>query len=286
MEEVAYDDDDDMNINETINSIGRCIPMIDVSGSMCGKNSGSNVEPIQVAAALGIMTSELASAPFNNLAISFTETPRVFHFGYEQHPDDKRNLIFRDQMGYSTQFGKAIDLILDLCVKNNVPSSDIPNLLVFTDGQFDDMNSPTQYNPYSQSQNQNQNQEKQKEKVSWKTCHEELMSKWASAGYDRVPTIIYWNLRANTAGIQTSADHPGVQLLQGYSPSLLKFVLFGEKMKETEITTEVAVETDDGSIVMMKTSSITPNKTFRKAVDQEAYLPIRTILSCTNELNF
>ena len=271
MEEDGYD-------GEKVNSIGRCIPMIDVSGSMCGKNSGSNVEPIQVAAALGIMTSELASAPFNNLAISFTETPRVFHFGYEQHPDDKRNLIFRDQMGYSTQFGKAIDLILELCIKNNVPSSDIPNLLVFTDGQFDDMNSPTQYNNYYQKQNQNQ----ENQKLSWKTCHKELMNKWASAGYDRVPTIIYWNLRANTVGVQTSADHPGVQLLQGYSPSLLKFILFGEKMKETE----VAIETDDGSIIMMKTSSITPYETFRKAVDQEVYLPIRTILSCTNELNF
>ena len=275
MEEDGYDNDD----IEKVNSIGRCIPMIDVSGSMCGKNSGSNVEPIQVALALGIMTSELASEPFNNLAISFTETPRVFHFGYEQHPDDKRNLIFRDQMGYSTQFGKAIDLILDLCVKNNVPSSDIPNLLVFTDGQFDDMNSPTQYNNYYQNQNSNSNENK---KLSWKTCHEELISKWANAGYDRVPTIIYWNLRANTPGFQTSSDHPGVQLLQGYSPSLLKFVLFGEKMKETEIS----ISTDDRDIVMMKTSSITPNETFRKAVDQEVYLPIRTILSCTNELNF
>jgi hypothetical protein len=221
------------------------------------------------------MTSELASEPFKNLAISFTESPRVFHFGDEQHPDDKRNLIFRDQMGYSTQFGKAIDLILDLCLKNNVPSSDIPNLLVFTDGQFNDMNSQSQYQNYYQKEN---------EKVSWKTCHEELMTKWASAGYDRVPTIIYWNLRANTPGVQTSADHPGVQLLQGYSPSLLKFVLFGEKMNETEITTEV--KTDDGKIIKMKTSSITPNETFRKAVDQEVYLPIRTILSCTNELNF
>lgn len=269
-----YNDDDDNG--KTISSIGRCIPMIDVSGSMCGKESGSNVEPIQVAVALGIMTSELASSPFNNLAISFTETPRVFKFGEDQHPDEKRNLIFRDQMGYSTQFGKAIDLILDLCVKNNVPSSDIPNLLVFTDGQFNDMNSQTQYQNYYKKEN---------EKISWKTCHEELMTKWANAGYDRVPTIIYWNLRANTPGVQTAADLPGVQLLQGYSPSLLKFVLFGEKINEIEVSLEI----DDGEgvkVVMMKRASITPYETFRKAVDQEAYLPIRTILSCTNELNF
>ena len=277
VKKMMEEDGDDNNTNNTnINiGIGRCIPMIDVSGSMCGNNNGSNVEPIQVAVALGIMTSELASEPFKNLAISFTESPRVFHFGDEQHPDDKRNLIFRDQMGYSTQFGKAIDLILDLCVKNNVPSSDIPNLLVFTDGQFNDMNSQNQYQNYYQKEN---------EKVSWKTCHEELINKWANAGFDRVPTIIYWNLRANTPGVQTSADHPGVQLLQGYSPSLLKFVLFGEKMKETQITTEIT--TDDGKIIKMKTSSITPNETFRKAVDQEVYLPVRTILSCTNELNF
>jgi hypothetical protein len=133
-----------------------------------------------------------------------------------------------------------MDLILDICVKNQVPVDDIPNLLVFTDGQFDEMNQP---NPHY---NNGFYRKKPLEYTPWKTTHEILMKKWADAGYDRMPTIIYWNLRANTPGIQTSEDHPGVQLLQGYSPSLLKFVLFGEKVEETQ----VEVETENGIVKM------------------------------------
>lgn len=251
-----------MEESSNFKGIGRCIPMIDVSGSMCGKND-SGVEPIEVAIALGIMTSELSTPPFNNMAISFTESPILFNFYEEQTPDEKRNVILNNYVGYSTKFGKAIELLLKICVDNKVPSSDIPNLIVFTDGQFDQMNT-------SQQTYASRGLSKLK---PWKTSHEELLTMWANAGYDKIPNIIYWNLRANTPGFQTSSEHPGVQMLQGYSPSLMKFILYGETFNETTVN----VETENG-IMEMKTSSVTPYDTFRKAVDQEVYLPIRQII--------
>ena len=238
--------------------IGNCIPMIDVSGSMKGTH-GSTVEPISVAIALGIMTSELSSPPFNNLAISFTENPHIFKFNDADFPEEKRRQIMSKEVGFSTRFDKAIELLLTLCVENQVPSSEIPNLLVFTDGQFDEMNKPINYLPRNNK--------------SWSTCHEELLKMWANAGYDRIPNIIYWNLRSNTPGFQTSDNHKGVQLLQGYSPSILKFILYGETSEETTI--DVAI---DSQIVKMKVSSITPYDTFRKAIEQECYNPIRIVL--------
>jgi hypothetical protein len=255
-----------MEESSNFKGIGRCIPMIDVSGSMCGKN-GSGVEPIEVAIALGIMTSELSTKPFNNMAISFTESPVLFNFYEDQTPDEKRKIILDNYVGYSTQFGKAIELLLKICVDNKVPACDIPNLIVFTDGQFDQMNTPLQ--TYASRRDMNASKVK-----PWKTCHEELLTMWANAGYDKIPNIIYWNLRANTPGFQTSSDHPGVQMLQGYSPSLMKFILFGETFNETKIN----VETENGT-VEMKTSSVTPYDTFRKAIDQEIYTPIREIIS-------
>jgi len=259
------------------NGIGKCIPMIDVSGSMCGKGIGSNVEPIHVAVALGIMTSELASDPFKDLAISFTENPHMFTF-YQKHPDDKCNIIMRDEVGYSTKFDRAIDLILEMCVKNQIPSEDIPNLLVFTDGQFDQMNNQPQNSVYGPVAPSNNKKSSGNENVSWKTSHELLVKKWVDAGYDRVPTIIYWNLRANTPGIQTLADYPGVQMLQGYSASLLKFVLFGEEFDEKFTD----VETENG-VVKVKTCKVTPNETFRKVIDQECYNKVRDILARSSE---
>jgi hypothetical protein len=105
-----------------------------------------------------------------------------------------------------------------------------------------------------------------------------LVKKWVDAGYDRVPTIIYWNLRANTPGIQTLADYPGVQMLQGYSASLLKFVLFGEEFDDKFMD----VETDNG-VVKVKTSKVTPYETFRKVIDQECYNKVRDILARSSE---
>ena len=238
--------------------IGNCIPMIDVSGSMTG-TYGSSVEPISVAIALGIMTSELASPPFTNLAISFTENPHIFKFNEADFPEEKRRQIMSSEVGFSTRFDKAIELLLKLCVDNKVPSHEIPNLLVFTDGQFDEMNKPVNYLPRNNK--------------SWTTCHEELLKMWANAGYDRIPNIIYWNLRSNTPGFQTCDTHPGVQLLQGYSPSILKFILYGDSCGETTI--DVAI---DSQVVKMKVSSITPYDTFRKAIDQECYNKIKSAL--------
>ncbi len=251
-------------LSESFNGIGKCIPMMDVSGSMMD----GNPSPYFVGLSLGIMASELTNDPYKNLAISFTETPSLFSFNNNDSLLQKVELVENGHMGYSTNFAAAIDIILELCVKNKVLSNEIPNLLVFTDGQFDSMNKEIEKNPYYHLYGSSSKINK-----TWKTCHQELMSKWANAGYDRIPTIIYWNLRANTPGIQTSSDHPGVQLLQGYSPALLKFVLFGEKMD----TETVIVDNEHGTFEM-KVSSISPYTTLRKALDQDCYLPIRNIL--------
>jgi hypothetical protein len=252
--------------NKSFTGIGKCIPMMDVSGSMMDGNPA----PYFVGLSLGIMASELANDPYDNLAISFTETPRLFLFNNNDSLLDKVKMVENDHMGYSTNFAAAIDIILDLCITNKVPSNEIPNLLVFTDGQFDSMNKDIEINTYYYLYG---NGDCSKINKSWKTCHQELMSKWANAGYDRIPTIIYWNLRANTPGIQTSSDHPGVQLLQGYSPALLKFVLFGEKMD----TETVIVDNEHGTFEM-KVSTVTPYTTMRKALDQDCYIPIRTMI--------
>lgn len=246
------------------NGVGRLFPMIDVSGSMTGIHHNQSVEPIQVALALGIMCSELASDPFKNLALSFTDNPHIFSFKEGDKPDVKYAQVVREHMGYSTQFFKAIQAILDLCKTNKVESKDIPNLIVFTDCEFDQQNSANGAN-----------------KFPWTTQHQNLMKMWAEAGYNRMPTIIYWNLRANTPGFQTDAKHPGVQFLQGYSPSLLKFVLLGEKLDKGSTET-VTVDTENGQVVM-NVSKVTPWDTLRSALDQACYQMVRDLMVSSNE---
>lgn len=242
---------------------GKVIPMADVSGSMSGI-------PIQVAVALSIITAELheEDSPFRDILISFTDIPQNFKFRADQDLVMRYQEVMR-HCGYNTNFRLAQEELLKLCIQNGVKEEDIPDLLVFSDMQFDQWGPGQSYYGYGQPKQQT---------TGWTTHHQQLSKLWAKAGYTKVPRIIYWNLRGSTPGVQTDAQHPGVQMLQGFSPNLIKFVLMGEKYEETTQIVEV-----DGKQVEMKVSSVTPWKTFRDIVDQSRYDVVRAILSDSNE---
>jgi hypothetical protein len=238
--------------------LGKLLAMSDVSGSMMSAQYTGDL-PFWVSISLAIMVSELVEGAFKNMMMTFTEIPHFLQFPPNASLLEKYDLILSKGVGYSTQFGKAMEELLNMCVRFKVNEEDIPNLIVFTDGQFDQMNRSDYGN-------------------KWTTHHSRLLSMWAKAGYTKMPTIIYWNLNANTPGFQTSADHPGTTMLQGFSPSLLKFVLFGENLSETE----VEVQTADG-VVKMKTQDINPLQTMRSALDQDCYAPVLEVLMNSKE---
>ena len=65
------------------------------------------------------------------------------------------------------------------------------------------------------------------------------------------------------------ASCPGVRLLSGFSPALLKLVLTGEEVDEDEAVTV------DG----VSKARPTPYQTMRKALDAPRYDPVRAMLS-------
>merc|ERR1711924_451630 len=78
-----------------------------------------------------------------------------------------------------------------------------------------------------------------------------------------------------------TAETENVQLLSGFSPSLLKLVLAGELNGEEEI-----VETVDesGNVVVKKQKrKITPYETYRKAIDDENFDRVRKRLKTSTE---
>merc|ERR1712144_137728 len=98
--------------------------------------------------------------------------------------------------------------------EGNVAREDVPDLIVFSDMQFD-----------------------QAHEGAWETHHERLQRTWSEKGYD-LPSITYWNLRGDTqGGFMADAKTPGVRLLSGFSPALLKLVLTGEEVDEDEEVT-------------------------------------------------
>jgi len=235
--------------------IGNLIPMMDVSGSMSGL-------PMDVSIGMGIFLTYLMEKQGQHpIAISFTDVPEVFNFNGMTL--DERYSMVTSNVGYNTNFETALDLVLE-CIKKTDEHYD---LIVFTDGQFDTMNK----------------EESSKGDISpdWTTCHERFLKKVAALNLARAPRIIYWNLRADTQGVQTVASHPGVQLLQGYSTALLRYVLLGEDCGDEEIV--VIGETDKEPARKVKVSKTTPYDTYRKALDNDRWDPIRAMLANSNE---
>lgn len=236
--------------------VGNLLPMMDVSSSMSGL-------PMEVSIGLGLFLTYIQEAQGKlPVAISFTEAPRVFDFTGKTLTE--RYELVNHNVGYTTNFEAALDLVLD-CIKK---SGEHRDLIVFTDGQFNEMNKPQHTQGRVSAHN------------PWTTSHERFLQKVADLGLARAPRIIYWNLRADTPGVQTSDSHPGVQMLQGYSPALLRFVLLGDSVKETQVE---VLNTVTGQMQKVTVSTVTPYDTYRQALDFDRWVPIRTMLSNSTE---
>jgi hypothetical protein len=232
--------------------MGCLIGMSDVSGSMSGT-------PMDVSVAFGILLTYLHEKLGQDpVAISFTDTPRAFNFAGKSLQE--RHNLLTQQVGYSTNFEAALDLVLDAIKK----SGQHRDLVVFTDGQFNEFN---------------RDGGRSSSTPDWTTCHQRFLQKVVALGLDRAPRIIYWNLRANTPGVQTSADFPGVQFLQGYSAALMRFVLIGESLPEAEIKVTQA----DGTVTTVKVSKATPYDTYRAALDSDRFDCVRAVLAGMRE---
>jgi len=222
------------------------VPMMDVSGSMSGT-------PMEVSVGLGVfltyLQEKMGVQPF---AVSFTEQPRAFDFtgmSLEERIEEVNSNV-----GYNTNFWSAIELVLAAMVCTGREM----DLIVFTDMQWDQAENRGARNPAA-------------------TMHQKILARVAELGLQTAPRIIYWNLRANTPGVQTTKEQEGVQFLQGYSASLLRFALLNEDMPQTVITLE------DGARIKVK--SVTPYETYRKALDSPRYTEwLRVVMESTEGL--
>eukprot|EP01038_Epipyxis_sp_PR26KG_P007317 gene7317-9969_t len=243
-------------------NVGKLVPLVDVSGSMSG-------EPMEVAIALGILVSEVNHPAFRNRFITFHEQPSWVNLDNLNTIAEKVLLAREAPWGGSTNIESAFNLILKVVVDNRLPIDEVPDLIIFSDMQFNQADNKTTSGTYLDI----------------------IKIKFADAGTTicgspyPMPKIIFWNLRGNTRGHAAAQDSENVQLLSGFSPSLLKHVLEGEPL-EMEVEEVVEEVNEDGKLVSKKvktTRKITPYDTLRKVLDDIRYDPLRIILSNCNE---
>jgi hypothetical protein len=273
--------------------LGKLVPLVDVSASMAG-------EPMEVAIALGILVSELTHPTFRDRVLTFESSPSWVDLSSCGSIGDKVRTVQRAPWGGSTDFAAACERILDAAQRAKLTPGEIPDLIVFSDMQFDQagVKAGGIYDPYGgrgkgyglgKGKGQTRGRGTgcyghRSQPSSWETHLERLQRRFAEVGMAvcgepyAAPRIIFWNLRGNTAGCPATADAPNTQLLSGFSPALLKLVMSGADI----VAEDEEVVQPDGTVKVVR-SGPTPKQTVRKALDDSAFDAVRLKLSELSE---
>jgi hypothetical protein len=177
------------------------LPVCDVSGSM-GMGDGL---PMRVCLALGMYCSERNYGPFKDCFMTFSASPKLQQLKGKTLYDRVVEL-HRAEWEMNTDLEKMFKVLLNQAVKHQVPSAEMPKvLLIMSDMQFDQCTR----NPSN-------------------TAMQMIQSMYAQAGYE-CPQVIFWNLRTSS-GVPVKFDERGTALLSGFSPVILTSVFKGENL--------------------------------------------------------
>merc|ERR1712146_226383 len=174
---------------------------------MGGKANGENMEIEKKQGAiidLGMLVSEMASPAFRNRVLTFESEPRWHNLLEGWVIVEKTKSLKNASWGGSTNLEAALDRIIDVCEANKLRPEDIPDLIIFSDMQFDEADKDVR------------GRKKEEDRY---TQHERIVKKFHDVGVKicgkpySAPRVIYWNLRSNTIGFPSEADTSNVQLL-------------------------------------------------------------------------
>jgi len=237
-------------------NLGRVVPMSDVSGSMGGT-------PMQVSIALGILISEVNHAAFRNRVLTFDSSPSWVSFNEEEDLYSKVKTLQHAPWGGSTNILAAFQLILNVVESANLTEEEVPDMLILSDMQFDAADS----------------QCREADNKPTLQLIKDMFHDYGMRAHGKPfapPKIIFWNLRGDTIGVPAKADEENVQMLSGFSVSMLKCLLF-----EGELTD---LDDDNNETKNRKErKAITPIETYRKALAESAYDAVREVLSSVSE---
>jgi hypothetical protein len=188
----------------------------DVSGSMEG-------EPMNVSVGLGIYLSERITGDFKNLVCTFSNNPAFFTIP-EGTLKEKVIALKNANWSMSTNFAKVFELVLSRAKSNNITEEDMPkNILVISDMEFNAADDN-------------------------RTNFEYVQDIYKASGY-AMPKLVFWNVNGRVGNTPATINDKGVQLISGFSPSIMKYVLEAESNPEALVESIV----NDEAYAIIKT---------------------------------
>ena len=252
--ETKTDSKNDEGSHEQRFDPSKMVPMCDVSGSM----TCAGGVPMENSIALGLLLSEVGHPSFRGRVLTFHSQPSWVVFDQGLDFVGRVNVLQQAAWGQSTNFEAAMGLIADVVLEHNLSENQVPGIVCFSDMKFNAAMGGN--NGYGNTGN------------AWGTHYEriealfqEIGNKIAGSPY-LAPRICFWDL-ANSGGGQqpgfpVRADDKGVQLISGFSPALLKFVMTGERLETPWCTFLKAVKDkryDDVERVALEALEIDPS---------------------------
>lgn len=183
------------------------LPLVDVSGSMfCPAGKNANLTCVDVAVSLGLYCADKNKGKFADTFLTFSAKPQLVNL--EGDILQKIEQMNNSAWGMNTNLVAAMDKILDVATKGNVPQEEMPQiLLIMSDMQFD---ACARFDD---------------------SAMEMIRRKFSAAGYT-VPQIVFWNLNAKD-NVPVKYNEKGVALVSGFSPSIMKAVLAADMSDST-----------------------------------------------------
>ncbi len=192
------------------------LPVVDVSGSMgCAAGNNPNVTCLDVAISLGLYISERNEGAFKDTFMTFSDRPQLQVL--KGSLSERFSQLARADWDMSTNIERVFTTILESAVRNNVPESEMPSMiLILSDMEFN-----------------------QGTRGNWnKTAQEIFESKYADAGY-KMPKIVYWNIQSRNDNFPVKFNDDGAALVSGFSPSLLTNLLSGKDLSPISMMLEI-----------------------------------------------
>jgi Domain of unknown function (DUF2828) len=227
-------------------ALKNCLAMCDFSGSMDGL-------PKMVSLALGLLIAEVSGS---NKILTFDSEPKWHTFNPEHNLYKKVASIGDIGQGLSTDFQKAMDLVLMDIKERRCRPEEVPkDLIVFTDMGWDEACSSSEQSRYTGNSYSNN-----VKTAPWQTHIQMIRENFRRAGEDLhgvpfvPPRIVIWNLRAAYSDFHARADEEGVVMLSGWSPALFK------------VLQEKGIEV------------LTPYAALRLQLDDPMYQPVRDLV--------
>jgi len=183
--------------SSSTSKLNKMIAMVDLSGSMEG-------EPLETAIALGCRVSE--KSILGNRILSFTSDPTWHNLSNCKSFIEKVEKISSGQVGYDTNFYKALKLILDAIIDHLLPPEEVEDMVlaIFSDMQINEAQKGLDMN----------------------SMYKNIERLYSDTGIElwgkpfRPPHILFWNLR-NTDGFPCLSSQKNVSMMSGFSPALL-----------------------------------------------------------------